>query len=244
MLVQYRRQSLNNVAYSLTLSHTALTSLSQISALLSLRRLQLEGKILKDWGLMTANSTFSQDEWAQDYVILISAYIKASAETESLTTPSVWFFYTFEPKPAVFTTRTNRSSTVNVTLQFKAARWQSQGNKNNYFSRLLSFINSSCTHLATGYGLLTHPLLFVLNPVQQRGSSRGRRSFRFQRRGLSDPTSCNTPFPVSCFMPPEEKGCSWCTASLKSPVILSHSVKMQPSGPVFSCAQWRLSFSL
>ncbi len=42
---------------------------------------------------VSTNSTCSQDEWARpphaDYVILIPAYIKASAETESLTTPSV-----------------------------------------------------------------------------------------------------------------------------------------------------------
>lgn len=102
-------------------------------------------------------------------------------------------------------TRLSRSSTVNVTLQFKAAHWQCQGNKNNYFSRLLPFINSSCTHLATGNGLLRHPLLFLLQPSQQRGSSWGRQSLRFQRRGCAEPTSCNA---VSCFMPLEEKGSS------------------------------------
>lgn len=95
--------------------------------------------------------------------------------------PLSFIFWMFEPKPAVFMNRLNRSSNVNATLQFKAARWRSQGNKNNYFSRLLSFIKSSCTHLAARFSLLTHPLLCLLKSGQQRSYTQGRRSFRLQR---------------------------------------------------------------
>lgn len=86
-----------------------------------------------------------------------------------------------------------------MTLQLRAARRRSQGNRNNYFSTLLSFVNSSCTHSSTGLGLLAHPQIFVLKPLQQRGSSWVGQGFRFQPSGRSHPTSCNTPFPVFQF---------------------------------------------
>ena len=94
-LVYYGTKSLNNAAYSPSVSHSrrASTSLSSISALLSLCRLQLGGKYSEIGVILSTNPTCSQDEWARlphaDYVFLISAYIKASVETESLTTPSV-----------------------------------------------------------------------------------------------------------------------------------------------------------
>lgn len=134
-------------------------------------------------GLMSTNSTWSRDEWAQpsrtDYVVLISAYIKASAETESLTTPSVlnfFFLWMFEPEPAVFMCRPNRFSRrkkcdtlVGSSVSAKA-RWTK------------TIVLADCGHLSTaaasiwpgGQDPLTHPLLFVFKSVQQRGLQPGR----------------------------------------------------------------------
>lgn len=84
------------VTYSVSKSHsvsqTIDITLTNFKTALT-HRPQLEGGVLEDGGLLSENSTFSQDELAQDCVILVSAYIKASAETESLTTPSIRFFF-------------------------------------------------------------------------------------------------------------------------------------------------------
>lgn len=118
------------------------------------------------------------------------------------------------------TTEPNRSPTVNATLQLRAARPRSQGNRNNYFSTLLSFVNSSCTHSSTGSGLLAHPQLFVLQTLRQRGLQLGGTRFQVSTKWTVSPNimsyslSC---FPVSC-LHKGEKGCFQRTSSLKSTV--------------------------
>lgn len=152
-----------------------------------------------------------------------------------------FFFFSHSTQSRQFiTTKPNRSPTVNVTLQLRAARPRSQGNRNNYFSTLLSFVNSSCTHSSSGLGLLAHPQLFVLKPFQQRGSSWVGQGFMFQPSGRSHPTSCNTPFPVFQFPACRREKKRLLPADKQFKIhCLVHPCggKLQPSSCGFSCAQ-------
>lgn len=88
---------LNNAACSpSTVSRSLQHHCPNLSPALSLQTAAGK-KTPRNWGSLLTNSTRSQDEWAwlslKDYAILISAYIKASVGTESLTAPSVWGFF-------------------------------------------------------------------------------------------------------------------------------------------------------
>lgn len=160
--------------------------------------------------------------------------------TESLTTPSVWFFFFFLyvwAEASGFYVQTEQICCCKCDTPVQSSTSANQVNENNYFCRLLSFISSSCTHLAGGHAPLTHPLLFVFKSVQQRGCSRGKQhKFQVSADGTVWPSIMWNSFPVSCFMLPEAKSCSCLTASLKSTVeSVTRVEKNAPSGLFFLC---------
>lgn len=212
--------------------------LSLSLALLSLYRLQLEGKYLR-------RSRFIADKLSTPSRMTVSHRLCHFniGLYQSLTRD--WVINS--PISLIFLVRLSQSQRSLhadwdlLKMQYTSSKQhvgKNQVNKDNYLSRLLSFIDSCCAHLAGGCGMIARPLLFVFKSVQQKGLQPGQQhKFQVSASGTAWASIMWNSFPVSCFMPPEAKA-ALDLQPVSNPVLSVTIVKKCNPLDCFLCARW------